>query len=257
MLQAQQYMHTQTLTSGTQQLPPVETIKENKNMGNNSGGRGVSTEELSVSSALAAAAAENNSTTTNPDQLHLIGSVQLSMDGPTLQFTGLDLASLQMDENFLQNVTNVIFLPQNQGTADLASAGSNNMIIGMLPEVNSDVLTGKDVSLSHLNMIGPSGGDQLTGPLTLSSAGDVNVNHYVINNNEMMSSTARPAAARTPHYHTTVGDPNSSILPGNKVCNVCNKVFSTPSQLLRHQRGVHDKERPYRYHVHISHILQS
>lgn len=183
-------------------LPPVETIKEMKATSNQPIPPPINANDLE-----------------NPENIHVMGGVQLQMDG--LQFASLDLSSLQVDETFLQNVTNVIFLPSTpQGTPDLVN-GTTNVVVGMLPT--------QELSSTELLAVNP---DQLT-------LSDQNIQQYIINN-EMMSSTARPASTlHQDHQQQTY------ILTNSFTCTSCNLAFPTKIQLQKHEK-THALKKPFK-----------
>ena len=208
------------------------------------------------------------------DALQVIGSVQISMDGPTLQIAGLsgiDLSSIQVDESFMQNLANVIFLPQ--------SSSSNHE----LRQETHQFTSASSVDTSHLNQVNLSDPlaipcdsgvelDGATGPLSgkemnaeqhdsMEQQQHVMISGFNSSAQPYQTVTSKQLQAADPLLNEPVRrQPAESIRKGTKissdnnwaaneeqdrVCNVCSKVFAKPSLLARHMR-THTGERPYK-----------
>ncbi|CAG7732628.1 unnamed protein product, partial [Allacma fusca] len=177
--------------NANQILPAIRALKD-KNLAAHQGTAAEPGDPLDISAELAAAYDHGNLAdgSSSQDALQVIGSVQISVDGPTLQIaglSGLDLSSLHVDDNFIQNLANVIFLPaadnssqehsQEQDTeqrqfetnsSTLGQSNHHDLVVGVdLPsdavELDScaGVLTGKDVNVGDaLAVVGESGNSE-------------------------------------------------------------------------------------------------
>lgn len=224
------------------------------------------------------------STVTNsvPDPVQIIGSLQLTLDGPTLQniqITGLDLNNMQLSEDFLQSLGNVIFMTPNQLGLNSGDMGGPNSLIGlsipngdvslnhlinsqqshqdpsmshMVNQQTASVLTGKDVNVGNTVTNRPSYSQRLIQNTTDSSTISVGDLDPLISDHTLLcgfsslssSSSVVPESTTTEKNNSTT----SSTSAVNKQCMICDKVFSKPSLLKRHMH-LHTGTKPYQCEV--------